>query len=528
MKKQKNQTKEIGFEDKLWKAADKMRNNMDAAEYKHIVLGLIFLKYISDAFEERHKTLDEEISDKKGSYYVAEPQARYETLNDPDEYRADNVFYVPEKARWDYLQKNAKQPIIGKIIDDAMDELEKNNPTLKGVLPKNYARPSLDKTRLGELIDLIGTIGLGDKENRSKDILGRVYEYFLGQFADAEGKKGGQFYTPRSIVNLLVGMLEPYKGRVFDPCCGSGGMFVQSEKFVQVHGGRIGDISVYGQESNQTTWRLCKMNLAIRGIDANIQWNNEGSFLKDAHKDLKSDFVIANPPFNDSDWKGEALRNDARWKYGIPPTGNANFAWVQHFIYHLAPSGVTGFVLANGSMSSNTSGEGDIRKNIIEADLVDCMVALPSQLFYNTMIPACLWFVARDKKNHKFRDRSGEVLFIDARNMGVMVDRRHRELTDEEINKISSTYHAWRGEGGKYEDKKGFCKSAKPDEVKKHGYILTPGRYVGAEEEEDDGVSFDEKMKRLTSELSGQFKKSKELEAEIKKNLKSIGYGIES
>ena len=436
---------DLKFTSKLWQAADKLRNNMDAAEYKHIVLGLIFLKYISDAFIEIYEKLKSEPG--------ADPE-------DSDEYRAENVFYVPEKARWEYLQKNAKQPIIGKILDDAMDEIEKDNTTLKGVLPKNYARPALDKQRLGQLIDLIGTIGLGDKENRSKDILGRVYEYFLGQFADAEGKRGGQFYTPRCIVKLLVEMLEPYKGRVFDPCCGSGGMFVQSEKFMQAHGGRIGDIAVYGQESNQTTWRLCKMNLAIRGIDANVAWNNEGSFLNNAHKDLKADFVIANPPFNDSDWHGEALREDGRWKYGTPPTSNANFAWVQHFIYHLSPTGVAGFVLANGSMSANTSGEGDIRKNIVEAGLVACMVALPSQLFYNTMIPACLWFVSRDKKNSKFRDRRGEVLFIDARNMGKMLDRRHRELTDEEVQQIASTYHAWRGEGGKYEDIKGFCKAA--------------------------------------------------------------------
>lgn len=507
----KEQKKEINFNEKLWQSADKLRSNMDAAEYKHVVLGLIFLKYISDAFNELYKKLSAE----RG----ADPE-------DVDEYRAENVFYVPKKARWDYLQKNAKQPTIGKLVDDAMDEIEKDNPSLKGVLPKNYARPSLDKTRLGELIDLIGTIALGDKENRSKDILGGVYEYFLGQFADAEGKKGGQFYTPRSIVKVLVGMLEPYKGRVFDPCCGSGGMFVQSEKFVQAHGGRIGDISIYGQESNQTTWRLCKMNLAIRGIDADIQWNNEGSFLNDAHKDLKADFVIANPPFNDSDWKGDLLRDDARWKYGTPPEGNANFAWVQHFIHHLSPTGLAGFVLANGSMSSNTSGEGEIRKEIIEVDLVDCMVALPSQLFYNTMIPACLWFVARDKKNRKFRDRRDEVLFIDARNMGVMMDRRHRELTDEEVKKISSVYHAWRGEGGKYADVKGFCKAVKLDDIKKQGHILTPGRYVGTEEVEEDDELFEEKMKKLTSELPSQFKKSKELEQEIKKNLGGLGYDI--
>ncbi len=511
MKNKNSNGKEINFEAKLWQAADKMRNNMDAAEYKHVVLGLIFLKYISDAFIELYTKL----SKTKG----ADPE-------DADEYRADNIFYVPKKARWDYLQKNAKQPTIGKLIDDAMDEIEKDNATLKGVLPKNYARPALDKQRLGELIDLIGTIGLGDKENRSKDILGRVYEYFLGQFADAEGKKGGQFYTPRSIVRLLVDMLEPYKGRVFDPCCGSGGMFVQSEKFVEAQGGRIGDISIYGQESNQTTWRLCKMNLAIRGIDANIGWNNEGSFLNDAHKDLKSDFVIANPPFNDSDWKGEMLREDVRWKYGTPPSGNANFAWVQHFIYHLSPTGTAGFVLANGSMSSNTSGEGEIRKKMIEADLVDCMVALPSQLFYNTMIPACLWFISRDKKNHKHRDRRGEVLFIDARNLGVMIDRRHRELANEEIAKITETYHAWRGRGSKYKDVAGFCKLAKLEEIQKHGYILTPGRYVGTEVQEEDPEVFEEKMKRLTGELSQQFKESTQLEEEIQKNLKSIGFEI--
>jgi type I restriction enzyme M protein len=502
---------DLNFETKLWQAADKMRNNMDAAEYKHVVLGLIFLKYISDAFSELYQKL----SNTKGA-----------DAEDPDEYRADNIFYVPKKARWDYLQKNAKQPTIGKLIDDAMDEIEKDNVVLKSVLPKNYAREGLDKQRLGELIDLIGTIGLGDKENRSKDILGRVYEYFIGRFADAEGKSGGQFYTPRSIVRLLVEMLEPYKGRVFDPCCGSGGMFVQSEKFVQAHGGRIGDIAVYGQESNQTTWRLCKMNLAIRGIDANIAWNNEGSFLNDTHKDLKADFVIANPPFNDSDWKGDLLREDIRWKYGTPPTGNANFAWVQHFIYHLSPSGTAGFVLANGSMSSNTSGEGDIRKNIIEADIVDCMAALPSQLFYNTMIPACLWFIARDKKNSKFKDRRGQILFIDARNMGVMIDRRHRELTDDDIAKITETYHAWRAKGGEYKDEAGFCKSAKLDEILKHGHILTPGRYVGTEVQEEDDEVFDQKMKRLTGELSEQFKKSVELEKEIKHNLKGLGYEI--
>jgi type I restriction enzyme M protein len=517
----------LGFEAKLWVAADKLRNNMDAAEYKHVVLGLIFLKYISDAFTEVHQEL------KKDPLADAE---------DIDEYKARNAFWVPPNSRWEYLQKNAKQPTIGKIVDEAMDAIERDNTQLKGVLPKNYAREGLDKQRLGELIDLIGTIGLGDRESRSKDILGRVYEYFLGQFADAEGKKGGQFYTPQSIVRLLVAMIEPFRGRVFDPCCGSGGMFVQSEKFVEAHrdtkppatnGERLRweDLSIYGQESNQTTWRLCKMNLAIRHIDSKfVVWNNEGSFLHDAHPDLKADYLLANPPFNDSDWKGEMLREDIRWQFGVPPVGNANFAWVQHFIHHLAPHGVAGFVLANGSMSSNTSGEGEIRKNIVEADLVDCMVALPSQLFYNTMIPACLWFIARDKQNHKFRDRRGETLFIDARKLGTMIDRRHRELTAEDIKKISDTYHAWRGEpidGQKveYQDVAGFCKAVKIEEIRKQGHILTPGRYVGTEEEEEDIEAFEKKMDRLSEELSRQMEEANALDDQIKKALRSLGYG---
>ena len=411
-----------------------------------------------------------------------------------------------------------------------MDAIELENASLKGVLPKNYAREGLDKQRLGELIDLVGTISLGDKESRSKDVLGRVYEYFLGQFANAEGKKGGQFYTTRCIVQLLVAMIEPFKGRVFDPCCGSGGMFIQSEKFIEAHQGRIDDIHIFGQESNQTTWRLCKMNLAIRGIESKeVRWNNEGSFLNDLQKDLKADFLLANPPFNDSDWKGEMLRDDIRWKYGVPPTGNANFAWVQHFIHHLAPHGIAGFILSNGSMSSNTSNEGEIRKNIIEADLVDCMVALPSQLFYNTPIPACLWFIARDKQNSKFRDRRGEVLFIDARNIGIMVDRKHKELKTEDIKKIAATYHAWRGEpleGQKveYVDVAGFCKAAKLEEIRKQGRILTPGRYVGAEEEEDDAEEFEEKMNRLMAELAKQMEEGTKLDKEIMKNLGLIGY----
>jgi type I restriction enzyme M protein len=505
----------LGFEQTLWLAADKLRNNMDAAEYKHVVLGLIFLKYVSDAFEEKHAQLLAQ----KGE--GADPE-------DPDEYRADNIFWVPKEARWSFLQANAKQATIGKFIDDAMDAIERDNRSLKGVLPKNYNRPGLDRTRLGELIDLIGTIGLGDKENRSKDILGRVYEYFLSQFASAEGKKGGQFYTPRCVVRVLVEMLSPYKGRVYDPCCGSGGMFVQSEKFVEAHGGRIGDISIYGQESNHTTWRLAKMNLAIRGIDGNLGTENVSSFTRDLHKDLRADFVLANPPFNDSDWGGAQLKDDACWRFGIPPAGNANFAWVQHFIHHLAPNGMAGFVLANGSMSSNQSGEGDIRRKIIEADLVDCMVALPGQLFYSTQIPACLWFLSRNKRDKRLRDRHGETLFIDARKMGALIDRVHRELTDDEIARIAATYHAWRGDkgAGKYADVAGFCKSATTEETAAHGYVLTPGRYVGAEAIEDDGEPFDEKMRRLTAALQGQMAEARKLDEAIRKNLRALGYGL--
>ncbi len=508
-------TANIGFEAKLWLAADKLRNNMDAAEYKHVVLGLIFLKYISDSFEEmRAKLLAGE-----GDYAGADPE-------DADEYRAENVFWVPKEARWSHLQANAKQPTIGKTVDDAMVAIERDNPRLKGVLPKDYARPALDKHRLGELIDLIGTIGLGDAANRSKDVLGRVYEYFLTQFASAEGKNGGQFYTPSCIVRLLVEMLGPYKGRVYDPCCGSGGMFVQSEKFVVEHGGRIGDISIYGQESNATTRRLAIMNLAIRGIEADFGPEHADTFRRDLHKDLKAQFVLANPPFNDSDW--HRVDDDVRWKYGTPPKGNANFAWVQHFIHHLAPDGMAGFVLANGSMSSNQSGEGDIRKAIVEADLVDCMVALPGQLFYSTQIPVCLWFLTKSKNDGKHRGHARETLFIDARKLGTLVDRVHRELTEEDIKKIVSTYRAWRGDKAaeKYEDIAGFCKSAKTEEVAGHGYVLTPGRYVGAEEVEADEEPFEEKMTRLVAELNKQFAESATLEQTIKKNLKGLGYGI--
>jgi type I restriction enzyme M protein len=502
----------LGFEEKMWQAADKLRGYMDAAEYKHVVLGLIFLKYISDAFQERYDALKKE--------EFADPEDR-------DEYRAENIFWVPKEARWPYLQANAKQPTIGKLIDNAMDSIERDNPSLKGVLPKDYARPTLDKQRLGELVDLISTIGLGDRESRSKDILGRVYEYFLGKFASAEGKKGGEFYTPRCVVRLLVEMIEPFKGRVYDPCCGSAGMFVQSEEFIKQHGGRIGDIAVYGQESNPTTWRLAKMNLAIRGIEADLGPHHADSFHNDLHKDLKADYILANPPFNMSDWGGERLRDDVRWKYGVPPVGNANFAWIQHMIHHLSPSGIAGFVLANGSMSSNQSGEGEIRRNIIEADLVDCMIALPTQLFYGAAIPACLWFLARDKRNGKFRDRRRQTLFIDARKMGYLVDRVHRELSDEEIARIAGTYHAWRGEAGvgEYKDIPGFCKSAATEEIAAHGYVLTPGRYVGAEEIEDDGEPFEDKMARLTAQLEEQFQESARLEAEIKKNLQELGYG---
>ncbi|GAB4175624.1 MAG: class I SAM-dependent DNA methyltransferase [Wenzhouxiangellaceae bacterium] len=524
----------VGYETQLWQMADALRGSTDAAEYKHVVLGLIFLKYISDAFEEQHARL------------VAE-QAQGADPEDPDEYRAANIFWVPPEARWQHLKANAKQPTIGKLVDDAMAGIERDNPALKGVLPRDYARPALDKTRLGQLIDLISNIRVGDEAARAKDVLGRVYEYFLSQFASAEGKKGGEFYTPRCVVKLLVEMLEPYRGRVYDPCCGSAGMFVQSVEFIRAHqsgngnggkasGGRArADISIYGQESNYTTWRLAKMNLAIRGIDGQIAHGD--TFHNDRFPDLKADFILANPPFNISDWGGERLRDDKRWQYGVPPARNANFAWVQHIVHHLAPAGVAGFVLANGSMSSNQSGEGEIRKNLIEADLVDCMVALPGQLFYSTQIPACLWFLARDRKNGKFRDRRGEILFIDARKLGRMVDRTHRELTDEDIQKIADTYHAWRlpaprasrqagGEkdAGEYEDIPGFCKSATLEEVRKHGHVLTPGRYVGAEAQEDDGEPFDEKMKRLVAQHREQQAEAAKLDAAIAANLTELGF----
>jgi type I restriction enzyme M protein len=503
----------IGFEAELWKTADALRGSMDASEYKHVVLGLIFLKYISDAFEEHHAKL------------VAQ-KAKGANPEDQDEYIAQNIFWVPPDSRWSKLKAQAKQPTIGQLVDDAMTGVEHDNPSLKGVLPKDYARPALDKQRLGQLIDMISNIMVGDAASRAKDVLGRVYEYFLSQFASAEGKKGGEFYTPRCIVKLLVEMIEPYKGRVYDPCCGSSGMFVQSEEFIAAHGGRVKDLAIYGQESNYTTWRLAKMNLAIRGIDGHIAHGD--TFHNDRHPDLKADYILANPPFNVSDWRGELLKDDKRWKYGVPPPGNANYAWVEHMIHHLAPTGVAGFVLANGSMSSNTSGEGEIRKNLVENDLVDCMVAMPGQLFYSTQIPVCLWFLARDRKDHKFRDRRGEILFIDARKLGRMVDRTHKELSDEDIAKVTKTYHAWRGEkdAGKYEDISGFCNSAKLVEIRKQGHTLTPGRYVGAEDTEDSDESFDDKMKRLSSDLAAQFKQSDKLEADIKASLIKLGYKI--
>jgi type I restriction enzyme M protein len=507
-KKNGNGTEEP-LEKQLWKAADKLRKNIDAAEYKHVVLGLIFLKYISDAFEELFAKLKAE-------------EAQGADPEDKDEYKAENIFFVPQEARWKMLLSKAKQPDIGKFVDDAMDAIEKENASLKGVLPKVYARQNLDPTSLGELIDLVGNIALGDTKARSADVLGHVFEYFLGEFALAEGKKGGQFYTPRSVVELLVEMLEPYQGRVFDPCCGSGGMFVQSEKFVEERKGKINDISIYGQESNQTTWRLCKMNLAIRGIDSSqVKWNNEGSFLNDAHKDLKADYIIANPPFNVSDWGGDLLRKDGRWQYGVPPTGNANYAWIQHFLYHLAPNGQAGFVLAKGSLTTKTSGEGDIRKALVENNLIDCIVNLPAKLFLNTQIPASLWFMNRNRTNGKFRDRSKDILFIDARNLGYLINRRTKELSQEDIQKIAETYHNWRNPDGKYEDIAGFCASTPISKVKELDYVLTPGRYVGLPDEEDD-FNFVEQLKALKLELEEQLKEELRLNKIISANLSKI------
>ncbi|MFZ5903995.1 MAG: type I restriction-modification system subunit M [Chloroflexota bacterium] len=532
----------LGIEAELWQAADKLRGHLDAADYKSVVLGLIFLKYVSDMFEQVRARVEKEALD--------DPEDR-------DVYLAERVFWVPKEARWKVLQDNAKQESIGNLIDKAMESIERDNPTLKGMLPGNYGRATLDKRRLGDLVDLVSNkINFADEESRKQDTLGRVYEYFLSQFASQEGRKGGEFYTPRSVVRVLVEMLAPYKGRVFDPCCGSGGMFVQSEKFVEAHGGRIGDLSVYGQESNPNTFKLAKMNLAIRGIEGDLGKQPADSFHHDQHPDLKADYILANPPFNMSDWGGDSLREDKRWKYGAPPVGNANFAWVQHFIHHLSPNSTAGFVLANGSMSSNTSGEGEIRKAIIEDDLVDCMVALPGQLFYSTQIPVCLWFLARKKKEER-RDRRGQVLFIDARKLGTLTDRVHRDLTDEDIAKIADTYHAWKssheetlkvsspdsrhvkqespanqgeGQSGKplgsgYQDIPGFCKSVTIEEIRAQGYVLTPGRYVGAAELEEDDEPFEEKMARLTKELEAQFEESEKLEKAIRSSLGKLDYG---
>ena len=485
------------IQSKLWAAADKLRGNINSSDYKYVVLGLIFLKYVSDAFELQYKKAESEDYDPE----------------DRDFYLADNVFWIPKEARWSGLVENAKQPNIGLLVDEAMEAIERDNPTLKGVLPKNYAREALDKRRLGELIDLFTNISF--EEGTAKDLLGQVYEYFMGMFADSEGKHGGEFYTPRSIVKLLVEMLEPYSGRVYDPACGSGGMFVWSEKFVEEHQGRIDDIAIYGQEYNETTWRLAKMNMAIRGIDADIRRGN--TLTDDKFPDLKADYILANPPFNISDWGQEHLLDDIRWKYGVPPKGNANYAWIQHMAHHLSPKGTAGFVLANGSMSSQSGGEGEIRKQLVLNDMVDAIVTLPSQLFFNVAIPCCLWFISRDRAN-----RHGKTLFIDGRNLGKMINRRNRELTSEDIAKVTEAYHNFKTQNGKYEDVAGFCKVADLEEIKEHDYVLTPGRYVGSEAVEDDGEAFAEKMERLTAELNEQFSKSHELEQKIQENLTKI------
>jgi type I restriction enzyme M protein len=509
----KKETKQEPLEVILWKTADKLRKNIDAAEYKHVVLGLIFLKYISDTFEAHYNLLVAG----EGEFDGADPEDR-------DEYTAYNVFFVPENARWSYLLNQAKQPNIGKLVDEAMEAIENDNPQLKGVLPKVYARQNLDPTSLGELIDLIGNIALGDAKSRSADVLGHVFEYFLGEFALAEGKQGGQFYTPKSIVSLLVNMLEPYKGRVFDPCCGSGGMFVQSEKFVESHQGLVDDISIYGQESNQTTWRLAKMNLAIRGINSeHVKWNSEGSFLNDAHKDLKADYIIANPPFNVSDWSGEQLVGDARWQLGTPPTGNANFAWMQHFLYHMSPKGQAGVVLAKGALTSKTSGEGEIRKALVsEANVIDCIVNLPAKLFLNTQIPAALWFMRRDRVGStKYKDRSNEILFIDARNLGHLINRRTKVLSDEDIKLITDTYHNWRNKDGEYEDVAGFCASVPLEKVAELDYVLTPGRYVGLADDEDE-FDFKERFTSLKAEFEAQLAQEAKLNQAIAENLAKV------
>jgi type I restriction enzyme M protein len=576
------------LEKKLWTSANKLLPSLDASQYKHVMLGLVFLKYVSDSFDIRRKELTEQFKNPDHEYFLdpddfdglneqGEPNPEYQAeindeLENRDFYLEKNVFWVPQQARWQFLQDNNKVAIggaelaitelsangkdgkpktlkvssVGHLIDNALDAIEIDNPKLKGVLNKRYTQLQIDQSKLGELIDLIATIPFAHATLSSKDILGHVYEYFLGQFALAEGKKGGQFYTPKSIVSLIVQMLEPYKGRVYDPAMGSGGFFVQSEHFITAHQGKIGDVSIYGQEANHTTWQLAAMNMAIRGIDFNFGKEPASTYTNDQHPDLRADFVMANPPFNMKEWDTGVDDNDPRWKYGKPPTGNANFAWLQHMLYHLAPNGSLGLLLSNGSMSSNTSGEGQIRQALIENDLVECMVALPGQLFTNTQIPACIWFLTKNKgerlkevggTHKKLRDRKGEVLFIDARNLGYMKDRVLRDFTTEDLAQITDTYHAWQvaeGDAGQtdegalspYEDTAGFCKSAKLDDIKKHDYVLTPGRYVGAAEEEADGEPFAEKMARLTGQLKTQFEESDRLEAEIKKNLAGLGFDV--
>lgn len=500
-------TTNVGFEEQLWQAADKLRSNMDAAEYKHVVLGLIFLKYVSDSFTEKYNALKEE---------------GYGDEEDRDEYLADNIFWVPKEARWETIKAHATNPDIGEVIDAAMEAIEKDNDSLKGVLTKNYSRQELDKTRLGELVTLFTNIDVGSSAAQEKDVLGRVYEYFLGKFASAEGKLGGEFYTPSCVVRTLVEMIEPFTGQIYDPCCGSGGMFCQSARFVKEHQGNIRDISIFGQESNPTTWKLAKMNLAIRGLEANLGSHNADTFHDDLHKTLKANFILANPPFNVSDWGGDRLKDDVRWKYGVPPTGNANYAWLQHMLHHLNPAGgVMGTVLANGSLSTQSSGEGDIRKNMIDDDVIECIVSMPSSLFYTTGIPVSLWIMRKGKSGNA----KGKILFIDARNLGHMIDRRVRELSEDDIKQIASTYQNWRQEK-EYEDIKGFCKEATIEEVRSQDYILTPGRYVGIADQDDDGEPFEEKMERLTSELSDMFAKAHELEYEIRRKLGALGYEI--
>ncbi len=499
----------IGFEEKLWQAADKLRGSMDAAEYKNVALGLIFLKYVSDSFEEKYEELK---------------QDPYADEEDQDEYLAENIFWVPKEARWQYINDNSKRPEIGQIVDKAMIAIEKENESLKGVLPKDYARPALDKEKLGDIIDLF-TFKVGDTESKKQDVLGRVYEYFIAKFASAEGKNAGEFYTPSSIVKLLVEMIEPYKGRIYDPCCGSGGMFVQSERFVENHQGRLDDIAIYGQESNPTTWKLAKMNLAIRGIDNDLGDRNADTFHNDLHKGLKADYILANPPFNIKDWGQEKLLDDYRWKFGIPPSNNANYAWIQHIVSKLKPNGTAGFVLANGSISSGRS-ELEIRKNLIENNLVDCIVTLPSNLFYSVTVPVCLWLITNNKGENITNKKENNILFIDARKIGYMVSRKLRKFSDEDIQKVTQIYHSWRGTSNKqYEDIIGFCKAASIEEIKNNDYILTPGRYVGLINEEDSEL-FEQKMERITVDLSKQFTKSKELEGQIRASLEELGYGV--